>query len=109
MNGRAISFAEHKYKISAGLIPEGERTLVFFNNARVDGLERRVETPLMMTENFIGRDDFLVYRHVEYGVRQKKFGPAAESSYRPIEVRPSSSRLHAPRTHACRIRCLAAV
>jgi hypothetical protein len=39
-----------------------------------------------MTEEFTNRDDFLVYRYVEYGIRQKKFGPAAENSARPIEV-----------------------
>jgi hypothetical protein len=72
--------------------------MTYFHNARVDGLERRTETPLEMTETFIGRDDFLIYRHVDYGVRQKKFGPAADNLTRPIEVRKSaavSTPLHA--------------
>lgn len=67
-------------------MPEGERMMQFYHNARVDGLMRRTETPTEMTEEFVHRDDFLIYRHVTYGVRQKKFGPAAESTSRPIEV-----------------------
>ena len=86
-NSMIIVDAEHKYKISAGLRPEGERIMTFFHNARVDGLEKRAETPTDMTEHFRNRDDFLVYRRVEYGVRQKKFGPATEdSNLRPIEA-----------------------
>jgi len=61
-------------------------------NARVDGLEKRVETPTDMTEIFGHRDDFLIYRRVEYGVRPKKFGPAEDITVRPIEVRGFDSR-----------------
>ena len=40
----------------------------------------------MMVEHFEGRDDFLYRREVDFGVRQKKFGPASEGKYRPILV-----------------------
>ena len=60
--------------------------MIFYNEARVDGLQKRVETPTEMTETFIKREDFLYYRHVEFGKRAKKFGPAENSSHRPILV-----------------------
>ncbi len=66
--------------------PENERTMTFYHEARVDGLERRVETPTEITETFIKRQDFLHHRHVEFGKRAKKFGPAENSSHRPIVV-----------------------
>ena len=77
--------SEHEYKASAPGI-ENDRTMIFFNEARVDGLVKRVETPLSMTEYFIDRPDFLHYRHVEFGRREKKFGPAESAIPRPIEV-----------------------
>ena len=67
-------------------MPESERSMTFYHVARVDGLEKRVETPTSMTENFVNRDDFLVYRHVEFTGRQKKFGPSECTSERPIQV-----------------------
>jgi len=61
--------------------------MTFYHVARVDGLDRRLETPTQMTEHFIDRDDFLVFRHVEFIARQKKFGPASENTAdRPILV-----------------------
>ena len=68
------------------MLPEGERSMTFYHVARVDGLERRVETPSDMTEYFINRDDFLIYRHVEFTGRQKKFGPSDASNERSIQV-----------------------
>ena len=58
----------------------------FYNEARVDGLKQRVETPLNMMEYFQNRDDFLFYRYVQYGPKPKKFGPADEVVQRPIIV-----------------------
>ena len=60
--------------------------MIFYHEARVDGLEKRVETSTEMTETFINREDFLYFRHVEFGKRAKKFGPAENSSHRPILV-----------------------
>jgi len=83
--GRPRHLKEHRYRITGGLMPEGARTMIFYHTARVDGLEQRIETPTMMTEYFINRDDFLVYRHAVFGSRQKKFGPS-ENTHRPIEL-----------------------
>ena len=66
--------------------PENERTMVFYHEARDDGLQKRTETPTSMEEHFINRDDFLFYRFVEFGKRQKKFGPAENPAPRPIHV-----------------------
>ncbi|KAK7505575.1 hypothetical protein BaRGS_00003320 [Batillaria attramentaria] len=77
--GRAHCLKEHQYKASAPG-PENERTMLFFHEARVDGLEKRVETATEMTEHFIDRDDFLYYKHVIFGKRPKKFGPQESSA-----------------------------
>jgi hypothetical protein len=99
---------EYKYRNNARCVAEGERTMTFFHNARVDGLEKRAETPTEMTETFINRDDFLVYRHVVYGVRQKKLAPANDIQLRPIEVRCAttgdisrSDAISAPQLKTC--------
>ena len=55
------------------------------SSARIDGLVKREETPEEMTETFVGRDDFLYYRHVFFGKRVKKFGPQDQNA-RPIVV-----------------------
>ncbi|PIK54161.1 putative coiled-coil domain-containing protein [Apostichopus japonicus] len=84
--GRPRHLKEQTYKaISPG--PESERTQIFYNQARVDGLTRRDETPLEMTEHFTDRDDFLYYRQVVFGRRQKKLEPSGSlpsSNPRPI-------------------------
>ena len=59
----------------------------------MDGLLKRVETPLSMTEYFLDRPDFLHYRHVDFGKREKKFGPAESAIPRPIEVRRPAPEL----------------
>ncbi|XP_077994789.1 dynein regulatory complex subunit 7-like [Glandiceps talaboti] len=85
LKGRPRNLKEHIYKaLTPG--PESERTMIFYNHARVDGLVKREETPTELTEHFINRDDFLFYRHVEFGKRQKKLEPAGSSSSnaRPI-------------------------
>ena len=84
-NTAVTKFSEHHYKANAPG-PENERTMIFYHEARVDGLEKRVETSTEMTETFINREDFLYYRYVEFGKRAKKFGPAENSSHRPILV-----------------------
>ena len=66
----------------------------FYDEARVDGLLKRIETPLSMTEHYKNRDDFLFYKHVDFGKRTKKFGPQDEvvtSNPRPIVVSHLSS------------------
>lgn len=86
-----VSFSEHHYKNIGGAGPESERTMIYYNLARVDGLHKRVKTATEMDEYFVNRDDFLVHRHVEYGGRNLKAGPAetnttAKPAEKPIEV-----------------------
>ena len=64
--------------------------MMFYDEARVDGLVKRIETPTEMTEHFKNRDDFLFFKHVDFGKKNKKFGPQDGSSAqnnRPILVR----------------------
>ncbi|CAI9730778.1 Hypothetical predicted protein [Octopus vulgaris] len=85
--GRECSLKEHCYKFdSAG--PESDRTMIFYDDARVDGLEKRIETSTSMTEHFIGRKDLLCYKYVEFGPRLLVFAPQISSDYepRPIQV-----------------------
>lgn len=73
------------------LEPETEYTMEFYNEARVDGLQKRVETANEMTEYFAGRDDFLHVRYMEFGKRGKKIhlvGTRTDINSRPIVVRP---------------------
>lgn len=60
-------------------------TLSYF---RVDGLFKREESPTEMKEHFMNREDYLHFRHVYFGKRQKKAGPASsDGTQRPILVR----------------------
>jgi len=77
---------EHRYRLQGGMAPESERSMCFYDEARVDGLQQRAETSTQMTEHYVHRDDCLVYRHVEFAGRQKKFGPADNAVERPILV-----------------------
>jgi len=79
-----VCLTEHQYKIG-GVNPESDRILHYFSDARIDGLCKMTESPLSLEQEFTQRDDHLVYRHVQFGLRPKKFGPA-EYSGRPIEV-----------------------
>ncbi|CAK8692243.1 unnamed protein product [Clavelina lepadiformis] len=84
VEGRQRSLKQHVYKAN---FPgsETDRTMTFYDNARVDGLSKRDESAIEMTEHFINRDDFLYYRHVLFDKRQKKVAPAtAEGLPRPI-------------------------
>ncbi|XP_048371753.1 dynein regulatory complex subunit 7 isoform X2 [Sphaerodactylus townsendi] len=83
--GHVQSLKVHTYKT---MEPETERTMEFYSETRVDGLQKRVETALDMIEYFEGRSDFLCYRHTEFGKRVKKPTNNAqvntESNARPI-------------------------
>jgi len=86
--GRHKCVKEHQYRAS-NPAPENDRTMLFYDEARVDGLMKRVETPSEMTEEYKNRDDFLYYKYVELGKRTKKFGPqdgSTTSNARPILV-----------------------
>ncbi|NXS43857.1 DRC7 protein, partial [Balaeniceps rex] len=67
--GYLLGLKAHTY---TSLEPEAEHTMEFYNEARVDGLQKRVKNANEMIEYFVGRDDFLHVRHVEFGKRGKK-------------------------------------
>ncbi|NXS95586.1 DRC7 protein, partial [Jacana jacana] len=82
--GHLLCLKAHTY---TSLEPETEYTMEFYNEVRVDGLQKRVETPNEMTEYFVGRDDFLHVRCTEFGKRQKKIhlaGTRTDINSRPI-------------------------
>ncbi|XP_042336573.1 dynein regulatory complex subunit 7 [Sceloporus undulatus] len=82
--GHAHGLKAHIYKT---MEPETDRTMEFYSETRVDGLEKRIETPTDMTEYFVGRSDFLYYRHTEFGQRVKKVAAIlvnTETNARPI-------------------------
>ncbi|XP_039209694.1 dynein regulatory complex subunit 7 isoform X2 [Crotalus tigris] len=82
--GHALGLKAHMYKT---MEPETERTMEFYNETRVDGLQKRTETSQEMAEYFEGRLDFLSYRHTEFGKRIKKPTKkmaTTESNARPI-------------------------
>nr|XP_008120536.2 PREDICTED: dynein regulatory complex subunit 7 [Anolis carolinensis] len=82
--GHAHGLKAHVYKT---MELETERTMEFYHETRVDGLEKRVETATDMTEYFVGRSDFLYYKHTEFGKRGKKVTTTAtttDSNARPV-------------------------
>jgi hypothetical protein len=60
--------------------------MIYYDKARLDGLAKRHETNLELTDYFINRDDFLEYRKAVFEPRPKKFGPADKDTQRPIIV-----------------------
>lgn len=75
----------HSYK---SMLPEMDRVMEFYKMIRVDGLVKREETPMTMTEYYQGRSDFLSYRHINFGPRVKKLTQnSADSNPRPVVVR----------------------
>ncbi|XP_034045104.1 dynein regulatory complex subunit 7 [Thalassophryne amazonica] len=63
-HGHIFHLKIHRYTNSQST--DSERTMEFYSQSRIDGLVRRVESPLEMTETFQDRDDFLRYRHVVF-------------------------------------------
>ena len=60
--------------------------MIYYDKARIDGLAKRHETTLELTDYFVNRDDFLEYRKAMFEPRPKKFGPADKDTNRPILV-----------------------
>lgn len=60
--------------------------MIYYDKARIDGLAKRHETTLELTDYFVNRDDFLEYRKALFEPRPKKFGPADKDTNRPILV-----------------------
>ena len=87
LQGRSHAIREHTY-LASSPGAESERVMLFYDEARVDGLSKREETPLSMTEHFSNREDFLYYQHIDLGPKPKKAGPRGEDvNPRPIYVR----------------------
>ncbi|GAB1293504.1 Dynein regulatory complex subunit 7 [Apodemus speciosus] len=80
--GHPQALCVHSYK---SMLPEMDRVMEFYKMIRVDGLVKREETPMTMTEYYQGRSDFLSYRHINFGPRVKKLTQnSAESNPRPM-------------------------
>ncbi|NWU89345.1 DRC7 protein, partial [Upupa epops] len=82
--GHRLFLKAHSY---TSLEPETNRVTEFYNEARVDGLQKRVESATEMTEYFVGREDFLHIRHVEFGKKGKRVhmaGTRTDAGSRPI-------------------------
>ncbi|KAM4614463.1 dynein regulatory complex subunit 7 [Discoglossus pictus] len=82
--GRGDALKVHEYK---SLTPETERTMTFYSEARLDGLQKREEKPKEMAETFEGRSDFLYYKHIQFGKKPKKVaiaGGPVDANPRPI-------------------------
>ncbi|NXH56034.1 DRC7 protein, partial [Rhabdornis inornatus] len=82
--GHPLLLKAHSY---TSLEPETGHTVEFYHTARVDGLWKRFENATEMTEYFVGREDFLHMRHIEFGERDKEMenaGITADANPRPI-------------------------
>ncbi|NWI85352.1 DRC7 protein, partial [Pitta sordida] len=73
----------HTYR---SLEPETGHTMEFYHKARDDDLQKRVESATEMTEYFVGRDDFLHIRHVEFGKRENGMNVAGTRT--DVKLRP---------------------
>ncbi|XP_033127806.1 dynein regulatory complex subunit 7-like [Anneissia japonica] len=91
--GRQKHLKEHIYK-AATPGPETERTMIFYHHARVDGLVKREESATEMTEHFTNRRDFLHYRNVQFGKRQKKLEPANAPTHSSRPILKITNRFH---------------
>ncbi|NWQ63427.1 DRC7 protein, partial [Neopipo cinnamomea] len=65
--GHPLLLKAHTY---TSLEAETGHSMEFYHKARADDLQKRVESATEMTEYFVGRDDFLHIRHVEFGERE---------------------------------------
>ncbi|NXK39898.1 DRC7 protein, partial [Piprites chloris] len=82
--GHPLLLKAHTY---TSLEPETGHTMEFYHKARADDLRKRVESATEMTEYFVGRDDFLHIRHVEFGERENRTdiaGTRPDVHLRPI-------------------------
>ncbi|NXT76105.1 DRC7 protein, partial [Zapornia atra] len=82
--GHLLGLKAHTY---TSLEQETEHTVEFYVEARADDLQKLVVKAEEMTEHFVGRDDYLHTRHVEFGERGKKTeaaGSGPEASTRPL-------------------------
>ncbi|NXH13047.1 DRC7 protein, partial [Bucco capensis] len=64
--GHLFGLKAHTYR---SLEAETDHRMEFYPEVRVDGLQKRAETAEEMREDFVGREDFLHSRHVQFGQR----------------------------------------
>lgn len=89
--GRSYNIKQHIYRKN-DLRPFGDRTMYFYNHARVDGLSSRIDCENEMIEHFIDRSDYLYYRRVIFKKPVAKFD-STEVLTRPIiEITEKFSR-----------------
>ncbi|XP_043271904.1 dynein regulatory complex subunit 7-like isoform X2 [Venturia canescens] len=82
--GRTDACIEHRYLTNGRDRLDEERTLHFFHSIRPDGLSKIEMDPFHLTQHYIGRKDFLYYRHVEYS-KDEDGGPHDRIVSRIIE------------------------
>ncbi|XP_033347951.1 dynein regulatory complex subunit 7-like isoform X1 [Bombus vosnesenskii] len=73
--GRADQCKEHRYFVDASNEIDSERILDFYHVPRFDGLSKFEMNPSYLTQHFVGRDDFLYYRHVQFSQDRKTSAP----------------------------------
>ncbi|NWR84537.1 DRC7 protein, partial [Furnarius figulus] len=81
--GHSLLLKAHTYM---SLEQETGHTVEFYHKARADGLRKRVENATEMTEYFVGREDFLHIRHVEFGEREN--GMSMAGTRTDVHLRP---------------------
>ncbi|XP_012599411.3 dynein regulatory complex subunit 7 [Microcebus murinus] len=81
--GHQQALRVHSYK---SMQPEMDRVMEFYESIRVDGLIKREETPMTMTEYYQGRPDFLSYRHINFGPRVKKLALSSSDSKPVVKI-----------------------
>uniref|UniRef100_T1IPY2 Coiled-coil domain-containing protein 135 n=1 Tax=Strigamia maritima TaxID=126957 RepID=T1IPY2_STRMM len=84
-HGQSQSLKEHTYRATDPGI-QGDRKLLFYFENRADGLVQRQVTQEEMIDVYVGRMDFLKYRHTWFGVRIKKFGPASTTQRTILKI-----------------------
>ncbi|XP_075432639.1 dynein regulatory complex subunit 7 isoform X2 [Ascaphus truei] len=90
--GRSDALKVHLYRIPA---PGTESSMMFYSEARLDGLQKRDEKPKEMTETFHGRSDFLYHRHTQFGKKSKKVAIAGgPSEATPRSILKITERFH---------------
>ncbi|NXY06678.1 DRC7 protein, partial [Pteruthius melanotis] len=82
--GHPLLLKAHSY---TSLEPETGHTVEYYHTARADELWKRCESATEMTEYFVGREDFLHMRHIQFDERDKKMqkaGVGTDANPRPI-------------------------
>ncbi|XP_023213350.1 dynein regulatory complex subunit 7-like [Centruroides sculpturatus] len=63
---RKDSLKEHIYNVDDSKKPDDERTMIFYSDSRLDGLNKLVRTTDKLTEEYTAREDRLCERTIRY-------------------------------------------